>query len=151
MTLTFDYRATRIGSHDLPVHNRSLSLCKSGQATQLQRCWSSERSRKRTLARDSSDGQMQPADQRRWDLLHGSAARSGYEMLRDRNCPHVQLLQSSAFRNCLATNSGSVSSSFSESQVCSWDLSTSDTDTKRMPKCPAFDQQIVDFAKNCAS
>src|ERR1017187_5670077 len=63
----------------------------------------------------------------------------------------VVIQQSSASRNCSATNSGSVSSSFCDNQTCSSDFCSSEIDTKRIPKLPVFDQQIVDSAKNGAS
>src|SRR5450631_4595162 len=50
----------------------------------------------------------------------------------------------STFRNWPATNSGSICSSFCDNQTCSSDLCSSDTDTKRTPRFPVFDQQIVD-------
>jgi len=58
--------------------------------------------------------------------------------------------KASAFWNCPATNSGSVSSNFCDSQPCSTDFCSSDMDTKRTPKWPVFDQQIVDSARRGA-
>ena len=47
-----------------------------------------------------------------------------------------------------ATDSGSVSSSYRDSQPCNSDLCPCEKDTKRTPRLPVYDQQILDSAKN---
>src|ERR1700692_245126 len=72
-------------------------------------------------------------------------------------CPHafttlyfleIGAEQPSAFRHFPATSSGSVSSSFRDSQPCNSDLCPCEKDTKRTPRWPVFNQQIFDSAKN---
>src|ERR1022692_5293336 len=57
----------------------------------------------------------------------------------------------SYFRNFPATNSGRMSSNLLDSQLCSSDLHSAESDTKRTPSRPDFDQQIFDFANNSLS
>ncbi len=52
----------------------------------------------------------------------------------------------SSFWNARATNSGSITCCFLESQHCNSDFCSSGRDTKRIPRRPAFHQQILDCA-----